>query len=128
MKILSPRVHGYLDFLVVAAFALAPSLCGFSSSTATLSYVIAGIHLVMSLITAYPFGILKLIPFPVHGALEFIVAIGLIGLPWIAGFAPEAVARNFYIGAGITVFLVVLMTDYKTVARPQPLTVSRITR
>ena len=128
MRIITPRVHGYFDLMIVAAFAVAPSLYGFSSPTAKISYSIAAIHLIVSLITAYRFGILKLIPFPVHGALDFIVAVGLVGLPWIAGFAPEMIARNFYIAAGAVVFLVVLLTDYRASAASLRLTVSRAAR
>lgn len=113
MKILTPRVHGYLDFVVVVAFALAPSLFNFSSTPATVSYALSGVHLVLTLITAFPFGILKLVPFTVHGAIELIVTVALIAMPWLLGFASETPARNFYVGAAVVIFLVWLTTDYK---------------
>ncbi|MGH8471003.1 MAG: hypothetical protein ACREVJ_00745 [Gammaproteobacteria bacterium] len=56
MEILGPRVHGYLAFSVVA----------------TVSYALAAIHLVLTLLTAFPSGVVKAIPFTVHGALELV--------------------------------------------------------
>jgi len=74
MRALSPTVHGILDYLVVIAFALAPSLLGLSGVPATISYVLAVVHLLLTLVTAFPLGAVKLVPFPVHGAIEFVVS------------------------------------------------------
>lgn len=113
MKILSPRVHGYLDYVVVVAFALAPSLFGFSPTPTRVSYALAVVHLLMTLLTRFPLGIVKLIPFTIHGGVEFIVSFTLLALPSLLGFADEGVARNFYLAFGMVVFLVWMMTDYK---------------
>ena len=113
MKILNPRVHGYLDYVLVALFLLAPTLFGMSSVPSIISYALAGIHLTQTILTAFPLGLVSLIPFTVHGAVEFLVSFVLIALPWIAGFASETAARNFFIGAGILIFVVWLTTDYK---------------
>jgi len=113
MKILSPRVHGYLDFVVVAAFALAPTVLGFSKTPATIAYALAVIHLLLTLATAFPMGIVKLVPFTVHGAIELVVVFALLGIPFLFGFADEIVARNFFMGFAVVIFLVWLMTDYK---------------
>lgn len=113
MRILTPRIHGYLDFVVVAVFALAPSVMGLSGAPAIISYILAVVHLGLTLTTAFPMGVVKLIPFPVHGTLELIVSIALLALPWLAGFADQAAARNFYLGAGVVIFLVWLTTDYR---------------
>ncbi len=113
LKVLSPAVHGVLDYAVVAGFAAAPALLGFSQVPTTLAWILASVHLVVTLATAFPLGVVKLIPFPVHGVLETVVALGLIVLPWIAGFSTELAARNFYIGAGLVVLVVVALTNYR---------------
>lgn len=117
MKVISPRVHGYLDYLTVALFLLAPTLLGMSQLPAMLAYVIAGIHLIVTLTSDFPFGAVKLIPFTIHGWIERIVGPSLIALPFIAGFANEGIARNFYIGIGLIIIVVGLLTDYQGVAR-----------
>jgi hypothetical protein len=113
LKVLSPSVHGVVDYAVVAGFATAPSILAFSRVPTTIAWVLASVHLVLTLATAFPLGVVKLIPFPVHGVLETAVALGLLALPWIGGFAAEEPARNFYIGAGVAVLVVVALTNYR---------------
>ena len=116
LKILNPNVHGVLDYLYVILFALAPAMFGFTGLVATLCYFVAGSQLVMSLITRYPLGAIKLLPFPVHGGLELLASLGLIAAPWLFGFARVAVAPTFFVTAGIVLFCVWLCTDYKGVS------------
>ena len=118
MKILTPRMHGYLDFVVVAAFALAPTLFGFSPVPARISWALAVVHLLLTLSTAFPMGIIKLVPFTVHGAIELIVVIALVAMPWLFSFAGEPVARNFFLAFAVIIFLVWLVTDYKAAEEP----------
>ncbi|MEO6259120.1 MAG: hypothetical protein ABIP63_02180 [Thermoanaerobaculia bacterium] len=113
MKLLTPRMHGYLDFVVVVAFALAPTLFHFSATPTRVSYALSVVHLLLTLFTRFPMGIVKLVPFPIHGAIEFIVSFTLVALPFVLGFAGEQAACNFFIGFGVVVFLVWLVTDYK---------------
>ncbi len=112
MKILTPRTHGILDYLTVIAFLLAPTLFGLSGLPATISYLLAAVHLVLTLITAFPLGLVKAVPFKLHGVVELVVAILLVLLSWLLGFASVPTARNFYVAAGIVVFIVWLITDY----------------
>jgi hypothetical protein len=118
MKILSPFVHGILDFVVVIAFALAPTVLQFAGTPRTLCYVLAVVHAAMTLITAFPLGALKIIPFPVHGLIELVAAVFIILAPWILGFTDGLDAKRFYVAAGIVILVVVLLTDYK--AAPPP--------
>lgn len=115
MKYLSPRVHGYIDYIAILFLFVAPSLIGFSGVPATLFYVLGIAYLAMVLLTAYPLGLVKLIPFPTHGIVEIVLAIALVVLPWIVGFAENDAARNTYLFAGIVLFLVWLTTDYRAV-------------
>lgn len=113
MKILSPTVHGVLDYVVVLLFALAPTLFGFTGLPATVSYVLASVHLVMTLCTAFPLGIIKLVPFPLHGGIEVAVVLALAVIPWALGFADVPAARNFFLSAAALIALVVVLTNYR---------------
>ena len=113
MKVLSPRGHGYIDYLVVLAFCAAPSVLEFEGTPETAAYALAGVHLLLTILTDFPLGLAKLVPFPLHGILEFLVAILLVALPWVLGFHGIEAAKMFYIGAGASVLLVFLITDYR---------------
>ncbi len=119
MKLISPRFHGYLDFVVVALFALAPTLFGLTGVPMVLAYVLAAIHLTLTLTTAFPIGLLKLVPFPVHGWLELAVSLFLASAPWFLGFADQTNAKIFYVASGILIFGVFMTTDY-TAAQSDP--------
>ncbi len=111
MKILSPKLHGYLDFLTVILFAVAPTVLGFGGLPAYISYALAVIHISLTLVTAFPKGIIGIVPFTIHGGIELIVSIALIMLPFILGFAETP--RNFFMGIGVIIFIVWLLSNYK---------------
>lgn len=112
LKILSPRIHGVLDYAVVALFLLAPTLFKLEGTAATVAYVVAGIHLSLTLLTAFPMGVIKLIPFKVHGVIEVAALLGIAAAPWIFGFADNAAPRNFYLAAAALIAGVVVLTNY----------------
>lgn len=120
MKILSPQVHGVIDYVVVALFALAPTLFSFGGTAQIVSYAVAGVHLLLSVTTAYPLGILKLVPFPAHGVVELIVVPSLVAIPWIFGFNDVANARNFFFASAALVAVVVALTNYKAAEASVP--------
>ncbi|MBA2484074.1 MAG: hypothetical protein H0V39_06580 [Nitrosomonas sp.] len=117
MKVISPRTHGYLDFLTVVIFLLSPTLLGLSGLPAIIAYSLAVVHLIVTLISDFPFGVVKFIPFTIHGWIERLVGPSLIALPFIFGFANEEVARNFFIAMGIVIIVVGLLTNYQGVVR-----------
>lgn len=113
MKIISPRSHGYLDFLTVAIFALAPTLLDLSKIPAMLSYGLAAAHLVVTLISGFPVAAIKLIPFTVQGWIERTVGPVLIIVPFVLDFSDEILARNFFIAMGVIIIAVGLFTNYQ---------------
>jgi hypothetical protein len=115
---LSPRIHGYIDYAAVILLALAPTLFGFSGLPAALCYVLAVFQLGMSLLTAYPLGVARIIPFTVHGSIEAAASVLLVVAPFLFGFSEIVRARNFFIIGGIALFAVWLTTNYKAAGRP----------
>jgi hypothetical protein len=113
MKLMSPRIHGFIDYAIVALFALAPTLFGFGGFVAGLCYLLAAMQFGMSIMTAYPLGAIKAIPFTIHGALEATLVVGLVVAPWLLGFSHVANARNFFLVAGAMTAALWFVTDYK---------------
>src|SRR5216684_1213313 len=73
MKIISDTAHGILDYLTVAIFALAPGVLGLTGFAALVSYALAAIHLIMTLLTNMPLGVVKIIPMRLHALVEMLV-------------------------------------------------------
>src|SRR4029077_8283671 len=103
MKVLNPQIHGIIDYVSVLALALAPTLFGLQGISAMLAYALAVIHLIMTALTAFPLGLIRLIPLKLHGLVELIVGVSLLVLPGrsrahstsatSAGFSTAASAR-----------------------------------
>jgi hypothetical protein len=111
MKIISPTQHGYLDYVTVILFLIAPTLIGLTGMAGIIAYALAGIHLAMTLATDFPVGVAKLIPFSVHGWVERVVGPALVLLPFILGF--ESPARGFYMVIGLVIILFGVFTNYE---------------
>jgi hypothetical protein len=114
MRILSPKIHGVIDYVTVLGLVLAAALFGHGGISTMLAYALAGIHLVMTVLTAFPLGLIKVIPFKVHGMVELVVGIALVVLPWVLSgtveFSPNG--RMFFSAFGAVLIVVWLTTDY----------------
>jgi len=118
MKVLSPSAHGVLDYLTVVFFALAPFLFDLHGTYATVCYVLAGGYLLITLLTDFPMGFMRVIPFRVHGGLELVSGPIFMLSPWIFGFADDNLtARNLFMASGIVFLVVWFLTDWKAQTR-----------
>lgn len=113
MRILSARIHGVIDLVLVVVLVLGPLLVGLGGSPAAIAYTLAAVHLLMTLFTRFPMGVWKKIPFFVHGIVELVVGIGLLLLPTFAGYGPGSPARRFYIAMGAVILVVWALTAYR---------------
>ncbi|MGH7651990.1 MAG: SPW repeat domain-containing protein [Gemmatimonadaceae bacterium] len=118
---ISDRVHGVLDYAVVAIFLNAPMVLGFHGSPAAIVYWLAGIHLLLTGFTRFPLGVFRLIPFRVHGAIEVVAGIFVLVTPWIFRFAGNTAPRNFFVVMGIVILVVFAFTDYSQRVEAPPL-------
>jgi hypothetical protein len=111
LKVISDTTHGILDYLTVAIFALAPSILGLTGFAALVSYVLAVIHLAMTLLTNMPLGVIKIIPMRLHALVEVIVGpilvVAALVLPTILGDR-----REFFLVMGLVILGVWLLSSY----------------
>jgi hypothetical protein len=125
---INPRLHGYMDYAAVALFAIAPTLFGWNGVPRNACYVFAAMQLALSLLTAYPLGAVRMIPFTVHATVEFVTALTLIALPWMGGFSDVDAARNFFVASGLALVALWATTDYKLAERGEPTVPNKVTR
>ncbi len=112
MKPLTARLHGYLDYLTVLIFLAAPSVLGFGGIAAQLAWLLAGVHLAMTLITRFPLGVFRQLAFSLHGWVERIVGPALIAIAFLPDISAEKTAFAFFAGMGLIIIAVGWLTDY----------------
>jgi hypothetical protein len=113
MKFISPKIHAWLDIGVAIVLFLAPSVLRMTSVASNICYILGVAYVAIIVFTAYPFGVVKALPFTVHGTIELVLAPFLVAMPWLARFSQDMHARVFFVVAGLALFLVWLTTDYK---------------
>ncbi len=114
MKVIDAKLHGIIDYLVVLFLLAAPILFDLPPVATLFTFALGGIHLALTLLTNSSMGLIKAIPFPVHGWIELIVSVALVGAAFYLGSMEGDLARNFYLGFGGAVLLVWALTDYRS--------------
>jgi hypothetical protein len=114
MNLLDARLHGFLDLVTVGVFVVAPFFFGLGGYVAVVAWGLAAAHLLMTLLTRYPLGLVKLIPFPIHGAVELVAGVVLVlAMPRMLGASTDSPARTFFVGAGVAILVVWMLTRYR---------------
>ena len=111
MRLIAARLHRLLDFVTVGGFALAPSVLGLAGFAATLAYVLAVVHLALTLLTHFPGRAARPVSLVLHGAIEGVVGLALLLLPWLVGWM--GTARTFYLVAGLIILVVWALSAYR---------------
>ncbi|HEX6982900.1 MAG TPA: hypothetical protein VF181_09070 [Balneolaceae bacterium] len=111
---LTSKIHGYLDYITVLFFAIAPSIFSLSQTGTYLAYFLAVVHFLMTIFTAFSSGAIKLIPFQVHGYVELAVSLLLLAGPWLLADSFSSTDQIFFTVCGAAVLIVWLLTKYKS--------------
>jgi hypothetical protein len=115
MRTLSAWSHAVIDYVVVILLVTGPSIAGFAGRQATFAYLLAALLFVLTIFTRSPLGVVKRVRFAVHGAVELILALLLLLLPWIANFSRGVHSRNFYVAMALLMLIVWAITDFRGV-------------
>ena len=100
--------HGILDYALAIILAAGPSVAGFTGRQALWCYLFAVVLFVLALLTQA-----KFVRLPVHGAVEMLLAILLILMPWIGNFSRGVKSRNFYVAVGVLMIVLWALTDFR---------------
>jgi hypothetical protein len=100
MRFIPTQVHGVLDYLTAGVLIAAPSMLGFRKhGMQTWLPIALGVGTIgYSLLTDYELGVFKIIPMPMHLALDAANGALLAGSPWLFGFAEEVSAPHLGLG------------------------------
>ena len=118
MKKLGPNAHAVLDYISLPPYFLLPKLFGWSTWTTVCTLPVGIFHTLLTVLTDYPMGLVKLLSYKKHGVIEYTSVIHLVAWPYIMRF-PERTARGFYVFAGLFLLAVCLITDYNALGEPE---------
>lgn len=113
-KVMDARRHGAIDYLHAAFFlGMALAYRRRRPRVAVAAAVTGGFLLTEALLTDYPMGMKKVIPFEVHGRIDGSAALASLSLPRILAIEGTAAAALFK-GSGIFGATMVGLTDYNS--------------
>ena len=100
MRFIPTRVHGALDYLTAGVLIAAPTIFGLQKGDAQ-SWLPVALRvgtIAYSLLTDYELGVVKIIPMPVHLALDGVNGALLAASPWLFGFADDIATPHLALG------------------------------
>lgn len=85
------KTHGIMDYLMGIVLIAAPFLLGFADGGAAMwvPIILGASALVYSLMTNYELGFVRVLPMPVHLALDAMSGVLLAISPWLFGFSEQ---------------------------------------
>lgn len=111
-KVIDARTHGVIDYAHAGFFLGMALICRKRNPRAALAALCTGSFvLVQSLLTDYPLGAGKVIPFKTHGEMDAAFAASSFAMPRIFGFSDTGAAKIFRAN-GFLEGAVVGMTDF----------------
>ena len=121
IKLLPAWLHAIADY-AVGGLLIAVALTVDMSTKATVAgVVIGGTVLAVSLLTKYPLGLIKVLSFRLHSAGDYAATALLFASPFALRFNHTDMGVTvFYIGAGVAVLGVSLITNYQYGPAAQP--------
>jgi hypothetical protein len=111
-RFISSTLHGVADYSAGVGLIVAPILLdlGKMNSASLWISIIAGLAvLVVSLLTDYKLGAFRTIPFQGHLAIDLVVAIVFMIIPFVLGFS--GIEANYYLFNASVVFTVVSLSE-----------------
>jgi hypothetical protein len=114
-KVISPTVHGIIDYCHAAFFFTVGVVCARSDNkpAARAAFATSGFILVQSLLTDYRFGVKPVFSFETHGKMDTVFASSSWMLPLLFGFKHTPAAKIFE-GNSVAEASVVAATDWNS--------------
>jgi hypothetical protein len=114
VRLLPAWLHAVADYAVGLSLIIIAVAVGGAGEAVATGVVVGGVVLVVSMLTKYPLGVAKVLPFTVHSAGDYLAAALLILSPFALGFNDTDTGLTaFYVVAGVAVLAVSLITNYQ---------------
>jgi hypothetical protein len=111
MRLISPKLHGIIDYVLVIFLFLSPVSFSMAKETSTQVYTLAALQMVLTIITNYSYGMFRTVPLRVHGLIELLLSVGMVTAAFTILQYDER-ASGYFTGLGIFWFIIVICSDY----------------
>ena len=104
MRFITKHIHAWLDYPVALALIALPFLLGLGTShplASMISPVIGVAAFVLTVFTDHQFGIIRVLPFKLHLAVDLAVGLLFLALPFALGFSGLDAAYYWLNGAAV---------------------------
>ena len=114
VRVLPAWLHAIADYAVGLSLIIVAIAVGGSGAAVATGVVVGAVVLIVSMLTKYPLGVKKVLPFTIHSGGDYLAAALLLIAPFALDFSStDAGLTAFYIVAGVAVLLVSLITNYQ---------------
>jgi hypothetical protein len=114
VRLLPAWLHAVADYAVGGLLIIVALAVGGSNGAVATGVVVGAVVLLVSMLTKYPLGVVKVLPFTVHSAGDYLAAALLVLAPFVLNFhSGDGGLTAFYIVGGIAVLAVSLITNYQ---------------
>jgi len=119
-RFITRKIHAWLDYPVAFALLALPLLLGLGESTPLafwLSVATGAAALVLTILTDHETGIIRILPFGFHVAVDFIVGLSFVAAPFLLGFTGLD-AWFYWLNGGAVITIIALSRPLSESARP----------
>jgi hypothetical protein len=112
MHIITGKIHAYLDYPVAVSLMALPFVLGLGTGNPVAKWlaVATGVAaFILTLLTDHELGVVKVVPYPVHVAVDRLVGLIFVAAPFVFGFT--GIDAAYYWLNGATVLLVTTVLD-----------------
>ncbi|MEO9827334.1 MAG: hypothetical protein ABJF50_23260 [Paracoccaceae bacterium] len=106
MKFITKNIHAYLDYPVALGLIAMPFILGLGAINPLALWlsVATGIAaFALTLLTDHHLGVVRILPYSLHLAVDFAVGLAFIAAPFVFGFAGFEAAYYWVLGATVLV-------------------------
>ena len=95
-------VHSAIEYAAAVLLLAAPFVFGFDTDTAKWTSIALGVVvLLVAVISRSPLGVTKSLAASAHATLDYVLAVVLVLVPFILGFADDTAAVTFFVLLGV---------------------------
>ena len=114
VRFLPAWFHAVADYAVGITLVIVGIAVDGSAGAHATGIVVGATVLLVRMLTRYPLGVVKVLPFTVHSAGDYLAAALLVVAPFALNFnSGDSGVTAFYIVAGLAVLAVSLITNYQ---------------